>query len=328
MRAWRFSEFGDIRNLDLGEHELPRRANGEVLIRLRFAALNPADRLLVEGKYPGAGALPLTVGRDGSGTVEEADSHTGFAKGDCVLILRSPVGITRQGTLAEFVTVPAESVTRIPDDWSFEEGAAASVVYLTAWNALAVQGGLRGGETVLINGASGGVGVACIQVAKALGARVVALSRDAEKRAALATLGADFTVDSSATDAEARVRSGLDGGGADLLIENLGGGFVQMNLNLANQNGRIMVIGLLSGRVSQIDMGQILFKQARIEGVHVGRFTAAEAQQAWRNVVDTLRRTDARPRVDSIFAMEDVHQAFERLKGNHMGKVLVEVGGV
>ena len=101
MRAWRFNEFGDIANFKLGEYPVPEPSAGEVLIDLRYAALNPADRLLVEGRYPGAGDLPLTVGRDGSGAVLKALDGSAFSVGDSVVVLRSEVGITRQGTLAK-----------------------------------------------------------------------------------------------------------------------------------------------------------------------------------------------------------------------------------
>lgn len=329
MRAWRFAEFGDIANLQLGNYPDPEPADGEALVRLKFAALNPADRLLVEGKYPGAGELPLTVGRDGSGTIESAPESSDIKQGDPVLILRSPVGVARQGTLAELVTVPIECVARLPQGWSFEEGAASSVVYLTAWKALKVQGGLERGETVLVNGASGGVGVASVQMAKALGANVVALSRDEEKRRQLKTLGADIAIDASLpmAEMEAAVKDALGGKGVDLVVENLGGPFVQSSVNMCNLNGRVMVIGLLAGRTSEIAMGLVLFKQVRIEGVHVGKFSATQAQEAWSYVVDTMDRAGVRPVVDKVYPMEEAQAAFAHLAGNHVGKVLVQVEG-
>ncbi len=325
MKAWRFSEFGRIENLVLGDWPDPEVGEDDVLIRLKFAALNPADRLLVEGRYPGAGALPLSVGRDGSGIVERVGANSAFRPGDAVLVLRSEIGITRQGTLAELVAVPARSVAPLPAGWSFEEGAAAPLVYLTAWKALVTQGGLMPGQAVLVDGATGGVGVAAIQLASALGAKTVALTRDDSKRARLIEIGASAVVDSSPAGLEDRVRKSLDGGGVDIAIENLGGSYIQANLALANPGGRIMVIGLLAGRTAQVDMGTLLFKQARIEGVHVGRFTPPEAQAAWANIVETLDRAKARPLIDQVFPMAGVQEAFARLSGGHMGKVLIEV---
>ncbi len=325
MHAWRFHEFGDIANYGLEEVAEPEPGDGEVLIRLRHASLNPADRLLIEGKYPGAGDLPLTVGRDGSGTVEKSGEGSRFEVGDEVIVLRSEIGITRQGTLAEFAAVPEPVVARLPKGWSMEEGAAAPLVYLTAWKALVVQGGLRKGQSVLVTGASGGVGIASVQLAKALGAKVIALSRSEEKRRRLVELGADVALDDGAPDLSKKVRAALGGKGPDMVIENLGGARLDEHIGMANLNARLMVIGLLGGRMAEINLGQVLFKQVRIEGVHVGKLVPAQAQDAWRRIVDTLGTAGARPIIDKIFPMDQVQEAFEHLAGGHMGKVLVEV---
>ncbi len=325
MRAWRFHEFGDIANYGVEEVAEPEPGDGEVLIRLRYASLNPADRLLIEGKYPGAGDLPLTVGRDGSGIVEKSGEGSRFKAGDEVIVLRSEIGITRQGTLAEFVAAPEPVVAQLPKGWTLEEGAAAPLVYLTAWKALVIQGGLRKGQSVLVTGASGGVGIASIQLAKALGAKVIALSRSEEKRRQLDELGADAALDDGASDLSEKVRKALGGKGPDVVIENLGGARLDEHIGMADLNARVMVIGLLAGRMSKINLGQVLFKQARIEGVHVGKLVPAQAQDAWRRVVDTLGAAGARPIVDRVFPMDRVQEAFEHLAGGHFGKVLVEV---
>ena len=325
MRAWRFHEFGDIANYAIEEVAEPEPGDGEVLIRLRYASLNPADRLLIEGKYPGAGDLPLTVGRDGSGTVEKSGEGSRFKAGDEVIVLRSEIGITRQGTLAEFVAPPESVVAHLPKGWTMEEGAAAPLVYLTAWKALVVQGGLRQGQSVLVTGASGGVGIASIQLAKALGAKVIALSRSEQKRRQLEELGADAALDDGASDLSEKVRAAIGGKGPDVIIENLGGERLEQHIGMANLNARVMVIGLLAGRMSRINMGQVLFKQVRIEGVHVGKLVPAQAQDAWRRIVDTLAAAGARPIIEKIFPMDQVQEAFEHLAGGHMGKVLVKV---
>lgn len=325
MRAWRFHEFGDIANYTLEEVPDATPGDGEALIKIRYASLNPADRLLIEGKYPGAGDLPLTVGRDGSGTVEKVAEGSRFKVGDEVIVLRSEIGITRQGTLSDFVAAPESVVAHLPKGWSLQEGAAAPLVYLTAWKALVIQGGLRKGQSVLVTGASGGVGIASIQLAKALGAKVVALSRSEAKRSRLMELGADAVLDDGAPDLPDKVRAALDGKGPDLIIENLGGARLDQHIGLANLNAHIMVIGLLAGRMSEINMGQVLFKQVRIEGVHVGKLVPTQAQDGWRRIVETLGTTGARPVIDTVFPMEQVQEAFAHLAGGHLGKVLVEV---
>ncbi len=326
MRAWRFHDFGDLANFRLEDVPIPVLRPGEVLVRLKFASLNPADRLLIEGRYPGAGKLPLTVGRDGSGTVENPGLSQRFKRGDAVLVLRSEVGITRQGTLAELVAVPEDVLAPVPPGWTMEECAAAPLVYLTAWKALVIQGGLKPRETALVTGASGGVGIASIQLAKALGAHVVALSRDPAKRERLQKLGADAVVDDSAKDLARRVSDACGGSGPDVVIEHLGGARLAEHVAMLNMNGRVMVIGLLAGRTSELDMGMVLFKQVRIEGVHVGRFAPAEAQAAWTAIVATLDKAGARPVLDKTFEMESVQEAFARLAGGHLGKVVVRTG--
>ncbi|MEK7795640.1 MAG: zinc-binding dehydrogenase [Candidatus Hydrogenedentota bacterium] len=325
MRAWRFAEFGDISNFKLGECPKPEPGAREVLIRVAYAALNPADRLLVEGKYPGAGKLPLTVGRDGSGVVEGVGADCRLRSGDRVLVLRSEVGITRQGTLAEYVVAPEESVAPVPEGWSMQEAAAASVAYLTAWKTLVNQGGLREGETVLVTGASGGVGIAAVQLAKILGARVVALSRNEAHRARLLELGADYALNAAAPDLEKAIRGAV--GTVNLTVENVAGPFIQTSLNLSALNSRIMVIGLLAGHSAQVSLGALLFNQVRIEGVHVGKMSPEDAQRAFARVVKTLRKGDQRPLVGKVFEFEAVQDAFMHLAAGHLGKVLVRIGG-
>ena len=269
--------------------------------------------------------MPLTVGRDGSGTIEKAAEGSRIKVGDEVIVLRSEIGITRQGTLSDFVAAPESVVAHLPKGWSLQEGAAAPLVYLTAWKALVIQGGLRKGQSVLVTGASGGVGIASIQLAKARGAKVVALSRSEEKRSRLMELGADAVLDDGAPDLPDKIRAALNGKGPDLIIENLGGARLDQHIGLANINAHIMVIGLLAGRMSEINMGQVLFKQVRIEGVHVGKLVPTQAQDGWRRIVETLGTTGARPVIDPVFPMEQVQEAFAHLAGGHLGKVLVEV---
>ncbi|MEX2015750.1 MAG: zinc-binding dehydrogenase, partial [Candidatus Hydrogenedentales bacterium] len=285
----------------------------------------PADRLLIEGNYPGAGKLPLTVGRDGSGVVDACGAGVSLREDDAVVLLRGNVGITRNGTLAEFFVAPEESLAKLPAGWSFEEGAC-SLVYLTAWKSLVSQGNYREGETVLVTGSSGGVGIAAVQLAAALGARVVALSRDAVKRRRLEDHGARHTIDAAADDLVQAVRNALDGGGFDIAVENLGGKFLEANVRLANLNGRIMVVGLLAGRKATPDLGPLLFNQVRIEGVHVGKYSAADARAAWASVVEVLSRAGQRPVIDRAFPLEAAPEAFDHLAGAHFGKVLVEAG--
>jgi NADPH2:quinone reductase len=327
MRAWRFDETGDIANLRLVEAPIPETQAGEALIRVEAAALNPADRYLVQGQYPRAGKPPFTPGRDGCGVVEKALEGGHFQPGDRVVLLGGDTGISRQGMLAEYSAVPEEWLAPLPNGWTPVEGAAGPLVLLTAWRALTICGALRAGETVLITGASGGVGSAAVILAKSLGARVAALSRCPEKRTELARLGADFTFDSHADDLEKQVKNALEGGRVDLVVENLGGPFLQRCINIIAPGGRIMVVGLLAGLKSEVTIGHLIHKGIRIEGLSVSAYTAPEAQAAWGRIAGLFATVGRRPLVDRIFSMDSVQEGFAQLAAGPMGKVVIDVSG-
>ena len=326
MRIWRFHEFGPIKNLQLEEIPAPDPGPDEALVELELAALNPADKFLVNKMYPRPGKPPMAVGRDGSGRVVKSGNSGRFKEGDSVVVLRSEIGVRRDGTLAEYVTVPEESLAPLPDGWSFEEGAAAPLVHLTAWRALVHQGEIRPGQLVLVTGSSGGVGTAAIQQAKAFGCHVFAMSRKQEKREELLRLGADHVLDSSNPEQmEKEAKEILGQERVHLVLENLGGPFLQTSINLSAERARILVIGLLAGLKSEVVLGQIIFKQTRIEGVQVGAWTPEGAQIAWAGIVEKLQASNQRPVIDKVFPFEQVQEAFARLDQGPLGKVLVRV---
>ncbi|MEN6627240.1 MAG: zinc-binding alcohol dehydrogenase family protein [Candidatus Sumerlaeia bacterium] len=323
MKIWRFHEFGPIENLQMEESPVPEPGPGEALVRVAYAALNPADKYLVGGKYPRPGKPPFAVGRDGSGFIEKAGEGSRFKPGDAVVLLRSEIGVQRDGTLAQYVVVPEVSLAPLPAGWSMQEGAAGPLVLLTAWQALVGEGRLQAGNTVLITGASGGVGTASLMLAKSLGARVVALSRSDHKRARLLELGADFAFDPDDPDLVKGVQSALDGGRCDVVVENLGGPYLQKSIFLTGFKGRICVVGLLAGLKSEIEIGTFIFKRIHIIGIAMGAQTAEESQEAWGRIVSTLAQSGRRPQIDQVFPFDRVQEAFARLGQGAMGKVLV-----
>lgn len=325
MRAWRFHAFGKLENLSMEDIDLPEPGAGEVLLRVERAALNPADRYMVLGQYPKPGPLPFAVGRDASGTVERALSGGRFQRGDRVALLRSDLGVSRTGTLAEYVAVPEESLAPLPDGWSLEEGAAGPLVHLTAYQALVDRGGLLPGEIVLVTGASGGVGSAAVVLASALGARVIALSRSASKREHLLAMGAEWVADPTGGQWEAEIKKMLGRGRVDLVVENLGGPFLQQCVNLLAAEGRIMLVGLLAGLTSELVLGHLIHKCVRIQGLSVSSYTAAASQAAWTRIAGLLETAHRRPLIDSVFPMTSVPEAFARLAEGPMGKVVVDV---
>lgn len=321
MRSWRFHEFGKIENLKIEEVPVPEPGPGEALVRLKYAALNPADKFLVMGQYPKPGKPPFSVGRDGAGVIEKSAGR--FKKGDAVIVLRSEIGITRDGTLAEYVVVPEESLAPLPRGWKPEEGAAGPLVCLTAWQALVDEGLMEPGKTVLVTGASGGVGTAAVMLAKALGGRVIALSRSEEKQKRLIELGADMTFNTDDPNIVKTVTEALDGGRADIVVENLAGPFLQKSINMTGRKGRICIMGLLAGISSNIVIGTMMFKRIHLVGIAVGDYTPPEAQERWAKIVEALNSRGQRPLVDKAFRFEEVHEAFNHLARGPMGKVVI-----
>lgn len=325
MRAWRFHESGDIDSLSLDSVPDPEPGPGQALVKIRYAALNPADRYLILGQYPRSAPPPFTVGRDACGEVVQASDNSRFTAGDMVVLLRSDIGISEPGTLAELVAIPETCLAPLPADWSAAEGAAGPLVLLTAWQALVDRGQLRAGETVLITGASGGVGTAAIPLAKGLGAKVVALSGSEAKWAPLRALGADTVVDSNLEGLEKRVKEALDGEKVHMVIENLGGPYLGKCARMVAMNGRIMVIGLLAGLQSEITVGLLIHKCLQVQGLSVSSYSDTAAREAWAGIVDTLAKSGKRPLIDAIFPFEKVPAAFEKMAGGALGKVLVDV---
>src|SRR6186713_2512062 len=178
MKAWIIERFEGIDKLQFTDVADPQPAAGEVVLRLHFAALNPADRYLAQGEYPAKPPLPHILGRDGSGEILQIGSGVqGHAVGQKRAILRGDMGVSRAGTFAELVSVPVESLIEIPDSWSEEQAGSASLVYITAYQALTQWEDLPEKSVVLISGASGGVGVASTQLGVAMGHTVIGLSR-------------------------------------------------------------------------------------------------------------------------------------------------------
>ncbi|MCK5862439.1 MAG: zinc-binding dehydrogenase [Candidatus Hydrogenedentes bacterium] len=324
MRTWRFHKAGAIANLVMDEVAVPRIGQGEVLVALEYAALNPADRYLVQGQYPRAGAPPFTPGRDGAGIIVEAGQGSRFKTGDKVCVLGGGLtGVSLPGTFAGYCPVPEAWLAALPSDWTFKQAAAGALTSLTAWRALVVCGNLQPGETVLVTGASGGVGVAAVFLAKALGAQVIALSRSEEKRQQLIALGADAAIDSESPTLEKEVRAAAGDRPVSLVVEMLGGPYLEKSVRMAAPEGRIMVVGLLADLKATVTIGLLIHKNIRIEGMSVNNFKAEEARAAWTKIVDLYQRNHHCPVISEVFPFEQVQAAFAHLQAGPMGKVVV-----
>jgi NADPH2:quinone reductase len=326
MRAWVIASFDGIdkaRQTDVAE---PEPGPGEVLLRVEFAALNPADAYLAEGQYPARPPLPHILGRDGSGEVVRLGSGVeGLQPGAVKLILRGETGVSRWGTFAERVVVPAESLVDIPAGWTREQGSSAALVYLTALQALTQWEDLPQSAVVLIAGASGGVGVAATELGVAMGHTVIGLSRSAEKRATLESLGMALTLDPADSKWRAALAAFLGKRKVDLAIDSVGGALFPELIATLGERGRVSVVGRLAGEVPRFNTASLLFRRIRIGGVAVGAYTMPESRKVWDRAVAMLNKTGARPLIDRVYPFEEVPAAFERLANGPMGKVLLRV---
>ncbi len=331
MRAWLMDSYDGVEKLRLADAPAPAPGPGEALVAIRFAALNPADAFLSIGEYPARPKLPHVLGRDGAGTVlAVGPGVSGVPVGETVGILRCEAGVTSWGTLAEQTVVPAASLAAIPPGWTVEEMAAAPLVFLTSWQALTQWSHPprppEPGSVLLVTGASGGVGVASVLLAKSMELTVVALSRSPEKQARLRELGADFVFDSGDPNLAKAILSALNPRRVDLVVDSVAGrGFAQAIAVLGN-GGKISVVGRSGGPVPEFNTATLFFRRNRIGGVAVSDYTPEAAQETWREIVARLDRAKRRPVIDRVFDFEDVKAAFARLAQGPMGKVLVRIG--
>lgn len=332
MRAWLMDSYEGVERLRLGEVPAPQPGPAQVLLKVRFAALNPADAFLAQGLYPAKPPLPHILGRDGVGDVVALGSGVDNVRvGETVGILRCDAGVTVPGTLADKVVVPAECVTRIPPGWSPEDMAGAPLVFLTAWQALTQwaepPAPPPAGSVLLVTGASGGVGVASVLLGQSMDLTVVALSRSPEKGARLKALGADFVFDPADRNLVTTVTAAISPNKVDLAIDSVGGALLPHVVALLGYGGRISVVGRSGGTVPEFNTATLLFRRIRMGGVSVGDYTAQAAQAAWKEIVGRLDAMRQRPQVDTIVPFEEVKMGFARLAEGPMGKVLVRVAG-
>jgi NADPH2:quinone reductase len=327
MKGWLLDKFAGIGHLRMAEVPDPVPREHEALLEVHYAALNPADRYLAEGQYPAKPPLPHILGRDAVGTVVQVGPGVSdVGVGDRRIILRGDVGVNRPGTFAQRVSVPDAQLAEVPAGWSEQESAGATLVYLTAYQALTMWGPLPPSAVVLVTGASGGVGVATVQLAAALGYTVVALSRSAAKSERLRQLGATATFNPEEPEWRAQVKARIAPRRVDLAIDNIGGKLLPEVIDTLGELGKVSLVGRLAGAVPNFNTAALFFRRIRMGGVAVGASTAAESQENWRQVLALLARTGARPQVDQVFPFEQLPAAFERLAQGPMGKVVLAVG--
>lgn len=328
MKAWLWDGQAGMDHLRLAEAPDPVAQEGEVVMEIHYAALNPADRMLAERRYPYPvnPSLPHVLGRDGVGTIiQVGDGVKDVRVGDQRVILRGDVGVYRWGTFAERVSMSASTLVEIPANWTQEESSGATLVYLSAYHALTMWEPLKPNSVVLVTGASGGVGLAAVQLAAAMGHTVVALSRSEEKQRRLKEIGATFTFDPADPQWPARAKEALGSRGVNLAVDTIGGELLPEVIETMGELGRLSLVGELGGPVPNFYTGTLFSRRLRIGAMAVGYYTPEENHAAWRDLLEILARSGARPLIDRVFPFEQLPQAFEHLAGGPMGKVVVQV---
>jgi NADPH:quinone reductase-like Zn-dependent oxidoreductase len=339
MRAALFHEHGGPEVLRVEEVAPPRPAEGEALVRVRAAALNHLD-LWVRRGLPLQIPLPHIGGSDVAGVVEQLGPGVeGWAPGDRVVVNPSlwcgrcracirgqesmcarfrVLGEHTPGALAELVVVPASNLYHLPEHVPFETAAALPVSYQTAWRALISRARLRAGEEVLVLGASGGTAMAALQIARLAGARVYAVTSGAEQVARVRDLGADVTYDREAVDFSTEVYRDTGKRGVDVVVENVGAATWRQSLRALAKGGRLVTYGATSGPQGDTDLRALFWKQLEI----IGSTMASRAE--FEQVLDIAFRGALTPVIDSMFPLEEVRRAHERLEaGEHFGKIVL-----
>jgi NADPH2:quinone reductase len=321
MKALVVSQLGpDFAGCALAEVTDPVRAPGQVSIRVRAASLNFPDLLMTEGKYQLKPDLPFVPGMEVAGEVIAADDDSGFAPGEAV------VAGTRLGGFAELAVADARSVRRIPANLDFAAAACVGAAYNTAYVSLVRCARVQPGEWVLVHGATGGVGLAAVDLAKALGARVIATSRSPEK---LAVVAADYALDATlpAPGFREAVKD-LTGGGADVVFDPVGGDVFDESTRCVAFGGRLLVIGFTSGRIASVPTNIPLIKGFSVIGVRAGEYGRRFPDKGRENqdaIWALAAESRIRPRVDRRYALADWRAAFEAMRDSRMvGKIVIE----
>ncbi|MBE7515089.1 MAG: NAD(P)H-quinone oxidoreductase [Chloracidobacterium sp.] len=325
MKAVHFSDFTGtaIEFRDVPEPSGPNA--GQVLVRVKAAGVNRADLIQAAGKYPPPeGYSPYIPGLEFAGEVAACGSSAdAWRIGDRVF------GIVAGEAQAEYVLTNTSVIERIPDRLSFTQAAAVPEAFITAHDAVFTQARLTAGETLLIHAVGSGVGLAALQMAKAAGIKVVGTSRTAEKTDRCLDLGLDSAIVATEPAFADKVLAATDGRGADVILDLVGGAYFAENVRSLAHKGRLMLVGLTSGRRSEIDLGMLLTKRAAVIGTTLRARSMAEKAAATRafasQFIPKIASGEITPVIDRIFPAAEVREAYRYLASNKsFGKVILE----
>jgi NADPH:quinone reductase-like Zn-dependent oxidoreductase len=330
MKAVVFSRHGGPEVLEHRDVPEPKPGRSEVLIEVKATSINHIDIFLRRGMPGITVPMPKIVGSDAAGVIRELGAdvtdlkigqrvtiNPGISCGHCEFCAAgfgsqcftySMIGESRDGAYAELLAVPAHIVLPIPDSLSFENAAAAPLVFLTAWSMMIGKGNLRPGEDVLILGAGAGVGTAAIQIAKMTGCRVFATASTEEKLKRAKQLGADFVINYTKEEFDKRIRDLTNKRGVDIVVDYVGADTWVRSLRSARRGGRVLTCGATTGFEPQTDLRQIFFRQVQVLGSTMG------SHREFLEVMKCIFRGQLKPVVDRVLPLSDAakgHQLIE-----------------
>ena len=322
MKAVLCKEYGPPDSLVIEEVPSPEPKKGEVLLEVHAAAVNFPDVLIIENKYQFKPPLPFSPGSELAGVVKAVgEGVTSFKPGDKV------IAFTTFGAFAEEVKTEATRLLPLPEKMSFEEGASFILTYATSDHALRDRGALAAGETLLVLGAAGGVGLAAVEIGKALGARVIACASSAEKLAVCRSHGADETIDYATEDLRGRIKALTDGRGVDVVYDPVGGPYTEPAFRSVAWRGRLLVVGFAAGEIPKLPLNLALLKGASIVGVFWGDFARREPQRFAESARQLARwhvEGKLRPHVAEVFPLERTAEALKLMAARQVkGKVVI-----
>ncbi len=323
MKALRVSTLSpDLSGVELADIPIPELGAGEALVRVRAASLNYPDLLMAQGKYQFKPEPPFTLGMELVGKVVEAAPDSHFAVDDLVM------GSAKTGAMAEYATLPARALRRLPEGLAMPQAAAMGAAYVTAYTGLVELGGLQAGQWVLVHGASGGVGLAACDLAKAMGAHVIAATHRADKLDALKQAsGADAVILNHGRFRE-QVSELTGGRLCELVFDTVGGDVFDESTRCVAFGGKLLVVGFVDGRIPQIAINIPLIKGFSIVGVRAGEYGRRfpERGARIRDEVEKLAVSGSiKPHIDRILPLEQWREAFTAMQqGELIGKVVLE----
>ena len=322
MKAIQCVQWGGPEQLRLAECALPEPAAGEVRIRVEAAGVNFPDALIIQKKYQLQPPLPFTPGTEVAGTVDAVGEGVARLKpGDRVVAF---VGL---GGFAQYVCAPQLQVASLPDGVDPAVAAGFTLTYATSQHALVERGGLRRGETLLVLGAGGGVGLAAVELGRRAGARVIAAASSPAKLAAAQGCGAEELVDYSKVDLREAVKAITDGRGVDVVYDPVGGGHTTAALRSLAWRGRLLVVGFAAGEIPQIPANLLLLKEVSAIGVYWGEFAKRDPEANRRllaQLIGWLADGSLRPLVSKQYPLVETPRALQDLLARRaIGKLVI-----